>query len=120
VFSASLKEFSNALESFRDVQKDATDDTEAEIQYWIGKCYYETGQFEEAVLEFLKVKYVSKPTQLPWAATALYEAGTAYMRLKDRDKARQMFQKIVSSEGAASDLGRIAVKRIQEIDGAQP
>jgi tetratricopeptide (TPR) repeat protein len=120
VFSANVKEYFVALDAFRDAQKDATDDTEAEIQYWIGKCYYEMGQFEEAVLEFLKVKYVSKPTQLPWAATALYEAGTTYMRMKNRDNARKMFQKIVTSEGPASDLGRIAVKRIQEIDGGGP
>ena len=55
-------------------------------------------------------------TKLPWAATALYEAGQCYLKLDQPDKAKKIFRKIVLQEGAASDLGRIAQKKIDEIE----
>jgi len=119
IFYMNLKEYNRAVEIFRDVKKSADSETEAEVQYWIGKCYYSLGQFQQAIFEFLKVKYISKPTKLPWATTALYEAGLAYLRLEKRVEARKIFEKIVQSEGAASDLGRIARKKIDEIE-SQP
>ncbi len=115
-FYMDLKEYSRAVEYFREIKKEADPETEAEIQYWIGKCYYNMGQFDQAIFEFLKVNYISKPTKLPWATTAMYEAGQAYLKLKKPQKARKLFRKIVIREGANSDLGRIARKRIEEID----
>ncbi len=111
-----LNEYTRAVEMFREARKDADSETEAEIQYWIGKCFYSMGQFEQAIYEFLKVEYLSKPTKLPWNTTALYEAGQAYLKLRKSQQARKLFQKIVQKEGATSDLGRIARQRIDEID----
>jgi len=118
-FYMSLNEYSRAVEYLREVKKDADSETEAEIQYWIGKCYANMGRFEEAIFEFLKVNYLSAPTRLPWNTTALYEAGLAYVKLQKPEQAKTLFQKIVQKEGATSDLGRIARQRIQEIDAQE-
>ena len=116
IFYMKLMEFNRAAAYLRDVKLDADAETEAEIQYWIGKCYYNMGLFEQAIFELLKVNYLSKPTKLPWATTALYEAGLAYHKLGNSKQAKQLFEKIIQKEGAASDLGRIARQRIEEID----
>jgi tetratricopeptide (TPR) repeat protein len=114
-----LKEYDRAIDQFRRLRTVADAENQAEIQYWIGKTYYQMGQFASAVHEFIKVKYQCPPTTLPWAATALYEAGLAYLRLHKPSEARQMFEKIVQTEGATSDLGRIARQRIDAIDAGR-
>lgn len=111
-----LNEYERAIDQFRNIKKTADPETEAEIQYWIGSSYAGMGRFEEAVFEFLKVNYLSAPTRLPWAATALYEAGRACIRMEKFSEAKILFEKIVRREGAASDLGRIARQRIAEIE----
>ena len=116
IYYYELKEFDRAIDRFRSLKPEADSESDAEIQYWLGKCYADMGLFEQAILEYLKVKYVSPPTQLPWASTALYEAGMGYLRLHRPSTARKMFEKIVASEGASSDLGRIARQRIADID----
>jgi tetratricopeptide (TPR) repeat protein len=116
IYYYELKEFDRALDRFRALKTEADAESDAEIQYWIGKCYADMGQYENAILEYLKVKYVSPPSSLPWAPTALYEAGVAYLRLHRPSTARKMFEKIVASEGASSDLGRIARQKIADID----
>lgn len=111
-----LNEYDRAVDIFRDIKPIADSETEAEIQYWIGQCYSSMGQFHQAVFEYLKVAYLSKPSKLPWQTTALYEAGQCYLKLDNREKARQLFENIVRREGSTSDLGRIARQRIDEID----
>jgi tetratricopeptide (TPR) repeat protein len=116
IYYYELKEFDRALDRFRSLKPEADSESDAEIQYWLGKCYADMGLYEQAILEYLKVKYISPPTQLPWASTALYEAGIAYLRLHRPSTAKSMFEKIVTIEGASSDLGRIARQRIADID----
>jgi len=115
LFYMKLNEYGRAIEVFRDVKKAADYETEAEIQYWIGSCFSSMGQFQQAVFEFMRVAYLSKPTKLPWATTALYEAGQAYLKLEQPDQAKKLFEQIVRREGGASDMGRIARERIEEI-----
>ena len=115
LFYIRLNSYPQAIQCFRDVQMDADAETEAEIQYWIAKCYNDMGDFEQAIFEFLKVKYISRPTKLPWASTALYEAGMAYLKLNKSEEAIKLFEKVMQSEGATSDMGRIAKRRIEEI-----
>ena len=116
LFQMRLKEYNRAIDQFRKVKPEADAETEAEVQYWIGKCYEEMGQFQQAVFEYLKVKYLSRPTKLPWASTALFEAAKSYQRMREYQKSKKLFQDIVRTEGATSDLGRIARQKIEEIN----
>ena len=118
LFYFQLKDFYGAIKHLKAIEAGAEDaDTEAEIQYWIGKSYLNMGQFEQAIFEFLKVKYMTGPTKLPWASTAVFEAAKAYGTLGDSEKAIQLFEKVVQTEGAASDLGRVAVQQINALKG---
>jgi tetratricopeptide (TPR) repeat protein len=117
VFLMSLSQFDDAIAHFRKLKPLADAETEPEIQYYIGKSYFNAGQFEQAIAELLRVKFFSKPTKLPWDITALYESGLCYMRLKNYDRARQLFQQIVREQGSQSDFGRFAQAKIEELEG---
>jgi TolA-binding protein len=91
-------------------------ETEPEIQYYIGKSYLNSGKFEQAIAELLRVKFFSKPTKLPWGVTAMYESALCYVRLRNYDRARQLFQQIVKEQGSASEFGRFAKIKIDELD----
>jgi tetratricopeptide (TPR) repeat protein len=116
VFLMSLSQFDDAIAHFRKLKPLADAETEPEIQYYIGKSYFNAGQFEQAIAELLRVKFFSKPTKLPWDITALYESGLCYMRLKNYDRARQLFQQIVREQGSQSDFGRFAQAKIEELE----
>jgi tetratricopeptide (TPR) repeat protein len=115
-FFMRMKDFTRAIDQYEKILLESDNETEAEVQYWIGKCYAEMGSLDRAILEFLKVKYISKPTKLPWASTALYEAAQTYLRLGKPWEARVIFEKIVKTEGVTSDLGRVAKQKIDSID----
>jgi len=58
-YNFNLKDFILAANHLQSIMPEADFETEAEIQYWIGKSYYEMGHFEKAIYEFLKVKIES-------------------------------------------------------------
>jgi TolA-binding protein len=116
VFLMNLLQFDDAIALFRRLKPLADARTEPEIQYYIGKSYMNAGKFEQAIAELLRVKFFSKPGKLPWDVTALYEAAVCYTRLKNYDRARQLFQQIVREQGAESQFGRFAKVKIDELD----
>ena len=118
VFLINLKEYDRGIEHLRDLLPLADAESEAEIQYWIAKAFHERGDMSQAITEFLKVKYVCRPSKLPWGTTALYEAGQAYMKLGNLFNARTLFQQIVREMGVGDQFGRVANERIREIDAA--
>ncbi|MBL7075000.1 tetratricopeptide repeat protein [candidate division KSB1 bacterium] len=110
-----MKDYDFAISTYRDLLPDAGSEDEAALQFYIGECYYHKGQYEQAVLEFLKVKYLGKRTKLDWAVTALYNAGMSYERLHKYDQAERIYNQIIDQYGAESNYGRGARKRLQEM-----
>ncbi len=111
-----LNEYDRAIDYLKKLKHEADTESEPRIQYWIADCYFEKGYFQQSIIEYLKVRYISKPSKLNWAVTAQYKAGLAYMKLGKNDEARQIFQKIIIEQGAASPFGKGAQKKIDEID----
>lgn len=116
VFLINLKEYDRGIDYLRGLLPQADAENEAEIQYWIAKAYAERGEVAQAITEYLKVKYVCRPSKLPWGTTALYEAGQSYVKLGNLDNARTLFQQIVRELGVGDQFGRVANERIREID----
>lgn len=116
IFLINMKEYERAIAYLKDLKWLVDAETEAEVQYWIAKSFNERGQPQEAIIEYLKVKYLCAPTKLPWGTTAVYEAGQAYYKLGELGKARFLFLSIVRELGAADQFGRVAADRVQEID----
>lgn len=110
------RDYEGALAHFRRLRLQVKGEVETEVQYYIGEALMSQGRYQEAVLEFLKVEYLSPPSKLPWKVTALYQAGVALTRLKEYSRAKELFRRIVVTQGAASEFGRIAQSKIEEID----
>jgi len=110
-----LMQYEDAIAYLQDLKPFADAQTEPEIQYYIGKSYMNAGQFDQAIAELLRVKFFSMPTKLPWDVIALYDAAISYTRLGNCVKARQLFQQIVREQGAASDFGRFAKTKVEEL-----
>ncbi len=110
-----LHEYDRAIEQLKSLKVYTDAESEARIQYWIAKSYYNMGQFRKAIFEFLKVKYLSQPTKLPWKTTAMYEASNAYIKLQEYDKAEDLLKKLIQIEGTTSSMGRFAVDKLEEI-----
>ena len=111
-----LNEYDRAISYLKKLKYEADRESEPRIQFQIADSYWEKGQFEMAITEYLRIKYISKPTKLDWAVTAQYKAGLAYMKLGKMDEARMIFKKIVAERGVESNFGRGAQKKIDEIE----
>ena len=110
-----LKEFDMALNLLKKLKYEADIENEPRIQYWIGECYFGKGEFKKAVSEYLKVVYLSKPTKLNWRVTAQFQAGVAYVKYGEPQRALIIFEKIIVEQGAGSVFGKPAQKKIDEI-----
>ena len=103
-----------ARQSFRTYLKYFSDTEVADnAQYWIGECYYATGDFAGAIPEFQKVvKEYPKADKVP---SALLKIGLSYSRLKNTEEAnkyyRTLVQKYPKSSEAAAARERLAPKQ---------
>jgi tetratricopeptide (TPR) repeat protein len=116
IFLYNLKEYDRAISSLREVKPLVSADDEPRVQYWIAKCYADDGNREQAIIEFLKVKYLSKPTKLPYGPTALYEAALEFRKLKNYSKAIELMRQVVTERGLGDSIGQAANMKIQEIE----
>ncbi|NOZ63018.1 MAG: tetratricopeptide repeat protein [Calditrichaeota bacterium] len=111
-----LHEYDRALVLLKKLKYEADIENEPRIQYWIGECYLGKGEFKRAVSEYLKVAYLSRPTKLNWRVTAQFQAGVAYMKAGEPERAKKIFAKIVRQQGKQSVFGKPAQTKIDEID----
>jgi TolA-binding protein len=111
-----MRQYDLAIAQFEELKKASGQENDADIQFRLAECYELMGQFEKAITEYLKVKYITKRTdELPWDVTAQYRAGLIYVKLKQYNEARTLFEKIVKSWGAESDFGRAAMGQLDAI-----
>jgi len=111
-----LKEYDRAIVQLKGLAPIVPADEEARVRFWIAESYAAAGFTEQAIIEYLKVRYQCRQTKLPFGVTALYKAGENYRKLDNLAKAKEMFQQVIRERGAADDFGRAATKKIQEID----
>ncbi len=110
-----LNRFTEAIDYLRKLKYEATSEQEPEIQFYIGEAYFNAGQYENAIREFVKIPLLSKQTKLQWEASALYYSGQAYEKMGRINDAIRMYQEIVQRPGILPDLKREARKRINQL-----
>ncbi|MFQ5865467.1 MAG: tetratricopeptide repeat protein [bacterium] len=115
-FLMKLKEYDRAIEHFQQLLPYADIESEAEVQFYVGQCFKEIGNFRRATSEFLKVKYLTEPTKWPWHVTAQFEASKCLIRLGEIAQAKIILQRIIKAQGAESNFGRFARKTLEEIE----
>ncbi len=110
-----LNRYQEAIDYFKKLKLEASSEVEPEIQFYIGEAYFNAGQYEDAIREFVKIPLLSRKTKLQWEASALYYAGQAYEKLGRIQDAIRMYEEIVRRPGILIDLKREAKRRIQQL-----
>jgi|GEM_PF-2243459 len=113
-----LNEYDYAIQLFKKILPEADIDNEPRIQFWIGECYFGKGLFQQAISEYLKIVYFSKPAKLlsQYKVTAQYQAAISYTKLGKLENAKQLFQRIITEQGAESVFGKAAKEKMEEIN----
>ena len=110
-----LNRYNEAIDFLKKIRYIADSDEEPEIQFYIGQAYFNAGQYENAITEFVKIPLLSKRTKLQWEASALYYSGQAYEKLGRNSDAVRMYQEIINRPGILVELKREARKRIAQL-----
>ncbi len=110
-----LNRYNEAIDFLKKIRYIADSDEEPEIQFYIGQAYFNAGQYENAITEFVKIPLLSKRTKLQWEASALYYSGQAYEKLGRKPDAVRMYQEIIDRPGILVELKREARKRIAQL-----
>jgi TolA-binding protein len=97
--------------------EDVDADLEAEVRYSIGEAYFGKGDYDRAILEFLKVPYlVTKKGRVDWIPNAFYMSGQAYEKMGKYDQAIAMYQQIVDRSGIDQTFKAAAQKEIDRVN----
>ncbi len=100
----------------QELLNEAGSDLEGEIRYYIGEAQYAKGDYQQAILEFLKVPYlVTKKGKVDWTATALYMSGQSYERMGKHEQALTMYQQIIDRSGIDPTFKAAAQKEIDRV-----
>ncbi|HWP83262.1 MAG TPA: tetratricopeptide repeat protein [Bacteroidota bacterium] len=92
-------------------------DLEAEVRYYIGEAYFYKGDYQQAILEFLKVPYlVTRRTKVDWTATSYYMAGQSYEKMSKFDQAISMYKQIIERPGIDQQFKIAAQKEIDRVN----
>ena len=94
----------------------AGSDLEGEIRYYIAEANYNKGDYQQAILDFLKVPYlVTKKGKIDWTANSLYMSGQSYEKMGRYDQAVTMYQQIVDRNGIDETFKAAAKKEIDRV-----
>ncbi len=116
VLYTQLSYYDQAIFHLENLLNSAARDYEAEIRYNLGESYFFKGDYQQAVLEFLKVPYlVEGEAKVDWTATSFYMAGQSYEKLGKFDQATSMYQQIIDRPGIDVNFKAGAHKEIDRV-----
>jgi TolA-binding protein len=103
-----------ALKTFEQIDTGKDAELGAEVQFWLGECFFHMEEYEKAAQEYLRVSYLY-PLQDQWAVTGEYNAAVSYEKLGREEEARSIYRKLVTDRGPADQWGAAAQERLDEL-----
>ena len=108
--------YDQAVLQLQGLLDEAGSDLEGEIRYYIAEANYHKGDYQQAILDFLKVPYlVTKKGKIDWTANSLYMAGQSYEKMGRYDQALTMYKQIVDRAGIDETFRSAARKEIDRV-----
>ncbi|MBI4536009.1 MAG: tetratricopeptide repeat protein, partial [Ignavibacteriae bacterium] len=105
-----------AIEHLQGLLDQAGPDLEGELRYYIAEANFSKGDYQQAILDFLKVPYlVTKKGTIDWTANSLYMSGRSYEKMGRYDQALTMYQQIVDRSGIDETFKTAARKEIDRV-----
>ncbi|MEX1137953.1 MAG: tetratricopeptide repeat protein [Bacteroidota bacterium] len=94
----------------------ADQELEGELRYYLGEAYFYKGEYQQAILEFLKVPYlITQRTRVDWVATSYYMAGQSYEKMSKFEQAITMYRQIIDRAGIDPTFKSAAQKEIDRV-----
>jgi len=112
LFSMKLGKYQQAVAVFQKNIPGADVEAKAQLRFYIGQCRAMSGNYEQAIIEYLKVAYLHR-SQAMWAVTAEYEAAKAYEKLGSPREAEKLYKRIKARYGPESEWAQAAEKRLK-------
>jgi tetratricopeptide (TPR) repeat protein len=109
--------YEGAIDAYQEALPMLDSESKARAFYWMGQSYEQLGNFQAAVVEYLKVPYLARSGGM-WIVTAQLKAAECYARIDRPDAAREIYTKVLTNHGANSNWGKAAQKGLDAIDGA--
>ena len=107
-------QFDQALNLFNQLVSELKDDELlAEAQYWIAECLVGKKEYNEGITAFQNVKKLY-PKATEWIGISELRIAETFLRQGYVEKAMQLFNEIIRIHGASSDLGKEAMKYINQ------
>jgi TolA-binding protein len=108
--------YDQAVLHLQGLLEEAGSDLEGEIRYYIAEANYNKGDYQQAILDFLKVPYlVTKKGKIDWTANALYMSGQSYEKMGRHEQALTMYQQILDRPGIDETYRAAARKEIDRV-----
>jgi len=108
-------EYTGAIHAYKQAMPLLDTEAKARAFYWIGTSYERMGDYQQAVVEFLKVPYLASGGGL-WVVTAELKAAECYGRIDRDDAAREIYNRVIARYGAGSNWGKLAKKGLDGLD----
>ncbi len=113
-----MGQYEIALGAYQKVLPLLDEEGQAFAQFWIADSLQQLGRLEESAAGFLKIPYLyASMTEL--AVTAQLRAGDVYERMGRADAARSLYEKVLQAQGAQSQWGSEAKKRLDHLAGSR-
>jgi TolA-binding protein len=105
---------SEALTLLTQVATGRTDDLGAEAQFEVGVSKQLSGEYEDAISAFLRVKYVY-PSAEEWVVRSYLRLGECYKATKQLAKAKSVFEIVLKSH-QNDEFGKEAAQKLKELE----
>jgi TolA-binding protein len=103
----------SAISYFKRVVELRNDEFGAESQYLIGEILFNQKKYNEAIAEYLKLRYAFAG-YTEWLAKGLFRVAETYEILKDKKKAREFYTE-VSKLDPQGELGKEAKNKLRKL-----
>ncbi len=111
--------YDQAIVQLQALLETANKDFESEIRYYLGESYFDKGEYQQAILEFLKVPYlITKKTKIDWTPNSYYMSAQSYEKMGKFDQALNMYQQIIDKPGIDPAFKTAAQKEIDRVKSA--
>jgi TolA-binding protein len=111
-----LQYFDQAIVHYKSLLNATNQPIEAEIRYYIGECYFSKGDFQNALLEFMKIPYINnKNSVIDWVPAALYMSGQSYEKMNKYEQAISVYRQIIEKPNIESIYKARAQKEIDRV-----
>ena len=107
------KDYKNAIDTYAWLA-DNFSEKAPEARYWAASVYYNSGDYESAAKEYMKVPALEKASAI-WKITAKARAAECFERLAKYEEAKKLYQEIIK-ESSNPDWKKSAEKRLKDLE----